>query len=155
MKYPTNPSSFSITFKISFGSLLVVSPTFGGEPNLASYGDLLMPSWKGRFFWNWMNFNPTAHLVGSLSRIQLTIMSWLSAFDCSTLPCDCGCRGLPWTIAKSGHNTLSSLMISVVNSRPLSDCKIWGAPQLYKIWSDGLVIHNKSIIAIWHTLHIN
>jgi hypothetical protein len=30
----------------------------------------LMPSWKRRFFWNWMNFDTTAHLVVSLSRIQ-------------------------------------------------------------------------------------
>jgi hypothetical protein len=36
--------SDTITFKISFGNLLVASPTFGGEPNIASCGDLLIPS---------------------------------------------------------------------------------------------------------------
>jgi hypothetical protein len=81
--------AWQLTFKISFGNLLVASPTFSGEPNIASYGDLLMPSWKRRFL-NWMNFNPTAYLVVSLSRIQLTIMSWMSASDRSTLHCDCG-----------------------------------------------------------------
>ena len=132
MNYPTNSSSFSITFKISFGNLLVASPTFGGEPNIASYGDLLMPSWK-RQFWNWMNFNPTAYLVVSLSRIQLTIMSWMSAFDHSTLPCDCG-------YAEAYHEQLPSQATTLLwwfLLWILDHCQIakYGGHQIPKIYS--------------------
>ena len=132
MKYPTNSSSFSITFKISFGNLLVASPTFGGEQNIASYGDLLMPSWKRRF-WNWMNFNPTAYLVVSLSRIQLTIMSWMSAFDHSTLPCDCGYAEAYHEQLPSQATTLRWWFLLWI----LDHCQIakYGGHQIPKIYS--------------------
>jgi hypothetical protein len=48
MKYPTNSSSFSITFKISFGSLLVASPIFGqADTIVAGSNHVLQPVTMG------------------------------------------------------------------------------------------------------------
>ena len=84
---------------------------------------------ENQFFWNWINHNPIGQSVELLSPSHAISMYFTSQFSLSTEPWLWGCRGLPWTIRRSGHRTLSSVMTDAVNLLPLSLCRICGAPR--------------------------
>ena len=93
----------------------------------------MIPEWCEEYFANWTNLTPIVQSVEMLSVIQVTIMSLMSALAPTTDPWLWGCLGLPWTIFRSGHMLASSAITAAVNSEPLSDWRITGAPISSKI----------------------
>ena len=85
------------------------------------------------FFCNWTKWHPITQSVLPLSFIQARSIFSISWLQRSTLPCDCGCRGLPCTIFQSAE---SSWMTQAVNSRPFSLSKMWGAPKSKNTFSN-------------------
>src|SRR5437667_7119341 len=65
-----------------------------------------------------------------LSSIHFPNLVFRTLFPRSTSPCDCGCRGLPFIIFVAGQIVIKSLITWEVNSFPLSDCNIAGAPKV-------------------------
>lgn len=128
-----------------------------------------MPAWWAQFFCCWTNLSLMVQSCVLLSLIQATKMSLVSLFALPMEPW-LGCLGFPWTIMSWGHNSLSSLMTSPVNSGPLSLYKMACAPKRRKM-SNGwkakqrlkddklcevaLVNHSPLELAMWCRLHVN
>lgn len=89
-----------------------------------------MPVWWRQFFMYWTSSSKSAHSVVCRSCIVVHKISWMSRLQRSTDPCDCEWRGLPWTNSHPCHCSMSAFKVEFSNSRPLSVCKIFGAPEI-------------------------
>ena len=107
-----------------------INPTLDSWPKMAEYGEHFIPEWWAEFFWNWTNLIPIGQLLVVLSAIQAINMSFMSPLACSTDPWPCRCLGLPWTNFNSGQISFNSVIIWAVNSEPLSQCRMEGAPNV-------------------------
>lgn len=77
---------------------------------------------------HWTNLRPTDQFLLLLSFTQIVSLNWMTPFRRSTVPWLWGWRGHPVTSFSSGQRAASSAMMALMNSRPLSDYKIAGAP---------------------------
>ena len=85
-----------------------------------------------RFFMCSTIGSAVAHAVDWWERIHEPRIFWMSPFALSTLPCDWGLLGRPWSIIRPGHSILSAETTAFRNSLPLSLCNMKGQPQLPK-----------------------
>ena len=78
--------------------------------------------------------------VGLCSSLNLASLSSIVLLPLSTSPCDCECRGLPWTkIVSPPHCSNRDANTWLTNSRPLSEWKIHGVPMYANIRSYKLI----------------
>ena len=118
------------------GRFNVFSLNLIGWPNIASYREHLMLSWKALFFITWTNRRPSPQWVVEFDCTYIVSLSLLFLFFCSTDPWLWLCLGFPCTNFISTHISLSSVVTEFTHSLSLSICKILGAPNLLKLSSN-------------------